>query len=270
MNNYIIMVLFGAIGKIYDDLVELYMIKNDRLIETIKTFWTILIFYFIFNVSSNGYDILFILFIWTFLPLVDWAAFTEDPYFFSLTLFITIIGITTIILKKFTFNYLYLPITFFLYCICTPITEMFMFEINGIIPYLLSCFKLVKNESIKLSDISIKDLEVSHKKLITRIISVLFLSSMIMLMFFLRKLTTITELDNVYKSVIYLSIVNLSYFFVSVINQINVLYFNKDILNKLEVNEDRMNEENKELHLDEEMNEENNKSNLNEDKPNAV
>ena len=243
MNNYIIMVMLWAIGKIYDDVVELYMIKNERLIETIKTFWNILIFYFIFNVASNGYDILFILFVWTFLPLVDWDAFTEHPYFFSLTIFITLFGITTIIIKQFTFNYLYFAIAFFLYCICSPITEIFMFEINGIIPYILSFFKLVKNESIKLTDISSKDLEVSHKKLTTRIISVLFLSSMIMLMFFLRKLTTINELDNVYKSVIYLSIINLSYFFVSVINQINVLYFNQDILNKLEVNEGKINED---------------------------
>ena len=237
------MVVLGAIGKIYDDFIELYMIKNDRLIETIKTFWTILIFYFIFNVASNGYDILFILFVWTFLPLVDWNAYTEDPYFFSLTVFITLFGIITIIIKKFTFNYLYVAIAFFLYCICSPITEIFMFELNGIIPYILSCLNIVNHDSIKLADISNKDLEVSHKKLTTRIISMLFLSSMIILMFFLRKLTNNSELDNVYKSVIYLSIINISYFIVSVINQINVLYFHQDILNKLEVSEfDKKNE----------------------------
>ena len=113
INKYIYCFFIGVIGKIYDDLIDLYLIKNERLLECIKTLWTILIFFFIFFLSSNGYDILFILFGWTFLPLVDWSAYADDPYFFSLMIFITIFGLITIKLKQYSFSYLYNTLYFY-------------------------------------------------------------------------------------------------------------------------------------------------------------
>lgn len=228
MLEYICIAVIGILGKIYDDCVDLYSIKNERLLECVKTLFTVLTFLFMFCMSTNGYDILFMLFVWTFLPLVDWECFTSDPYWFSLVVFITIFGIVAIYVKKYTFNYGYVALAFILYCICVPITEIFMFKLNGLANHILVLFNVAKNNDYStFCEITQNELECSHKKLITRCVSVLFLSFMICLFLYLIKNTDNVELKNVYNSAIYLSIVNLTYFMVSVINQTYKLYFCK-------------------------------------------
>jgi hypothetical protein len=210
-------------------MIELYLIKNERLIECVKTLWTILIFFFIFFIASNAYDILFFLFVWSFLPLIDWEAFTSDPYFFSLVVFITLFGIITIKVKEYKFNLFYLGIAFILYCICSPITEIFMFELNGCVNYICGFLNIIdKKDSYIFCNLSKEELECSYKKLANRCISILFLSFMIILITYLKKNTVNEELKNVYTSAIYLSIINIGYFIISVINQIYKLYFIKD------------------------------------------
>ena len=52
-----------------------------------------------------------------------------------------------------------------------------------------------------------------------------FLTFMILIMFYLKKNTENIELNNIYTSVIYLSVVNIGYFLISVFNQSYKLYF---------------------------------------------
>ena len=229
MNTYVYVFMLGFIGKLYDDLTELYLVKSPRILELIKTIWTLLIFYFMINIASNGYDIGWMLFVWTFLPLIDWYAFTDDPYLFSLVLYISVVGIALISYNKYTITYL--PLIFILYIICSPLTELPCFELNGFFHYILKWFNILpEKESYIPFDKKANTLEVSHDKLITRIISVIFLTCMILLMIYLKTLTTDTDLINGYTSVMYLSLCNNGYFILSIINQINVLYFDKDLL----------------------------------------
>ena len=238
INKYIYVFFIGFIGKIYDDITELYLIKNDRLIECIKTFWTGMICYYLFNIASNPYDILWILFIWSFLPLVDWDAFTLDIYMNSLVYNITFIGIILLIVRKQIVNIKYFLIAFILYCICAPITEFFCFDFNGPLNNLFN--------KCKTNNLTKKEQEVSRKKLKTRIISVLFLTFMSILFFYLKNNSTDDEFKNVCSSVISISLCNNGYFCLSVINQIYVLYFNQKILcihSKEDIKEEDIKEE---------------------------
>lgn len=227
MNTYLYLFLIGFIGKIYDDLQELYLVKHPRLLETIKTFWTIMIFYFMFTLATNAYDILFMLFVWTFLPLVDWYAFTDDPYLFSLTVSISLVGIGILFATPFTFHWTYFAVAFVFYILCSPITEFFCFELNGPIYDILSSLGILPPgaDGHIFATLNEKELEVSPTKLTTRIISVTFLTCMILFVNYLRSFVPDTELYQVYTSVMYLSLVNVGYFVLSILNQINVLYF---------------------------------------------
>lgn len=227
--------LIGGIGKIYDDLDELYLVKNERIMETIKTGWTLIIFYFMYTYSKNKYDIFWMLFVWTFLPLVDWVAFTQDPYFLSLVLSITGVGISILFSRNYLsdLKIIYLIPCFLLYCICAPITELFCFELNGPIHDLFKIFGILPNEkTFKLANISTEDLEVSLTKLLTRITSFIFLWIMILGMTFLKFFSFDEEFSNILDSAILLSLTNNGYFLISIINQIYVLYFNEELLKK--------------------------------------
>ena len=226
--------LIGGIGKIYDDLDELYLVKNERIMETIKTGWTLIIFYYMYTYSKNKYDIFWILFVWTFLPLGDWGAYTQDPYFFSLVVSITGVGISILFSRNYLsdLKIIYLIPCFLLYCICAPITEIFCFELNGPIHDLFKFFGILPNENtFKLANISTEELEVSLTKLLTRITSFIFLWIMILGMTFLKFFSN-EEFSNILDSAILLSLTNNGYFLISIINQIYVLYFNEEVLKK--------------------------------------
>lgn len=222
----------GMVGKLYDDMIELYLVENKRIIETIKTIWTLLIFYFIAYYADNKYDILFMLFLWTFLPLVDWDAFTEDPYFFSLVLSISTIGILTLITRNYLSNlkFIYLIPWFILCCICSPITEILCFDFNGPIHHILKTLHILPETSIfKNMSVPDCDLEVSFTKLITRIVSFVFLSVMILIMYYIQITTDDLELSQALSSGILLSSCNNGYFLLSIINQYYSIYINPEI-----------------------------------------
>lgn len=223
----------GMAGKLYDDLTELYLVENKKLNETIKTVWTLLIFYFISYYADNKYDILWMLFVWTFLPLVDWIAFTEDPYFFSLVLSISAVGILTLISRNYLSNlkFVYLIPCFILYCICSPITELLCFDFNGPIHYILKTLHILPETSI-FKNISTPDcnLEVSFTKLITRIVSFVFLCIMIAIMYYIKTSTEDPELSQLVSSVMLLSLCNNGYFLLSIINQYYSIYINPEIM----------------------------------------
>jgi hypothetical protein len=229
ISKYIyVFVCFGMIGKLYDDITELYLIENKRVIETIKTFWTILIFYFIAYYADNKYDIFFMMFVWTFLPLVDWNAYTEDPYFFSLVIAITTIGIITLIGRHYLSNLklIYIIPCFILYCICSPITEILCFDFNGPFRDILIYLNILP----KSHNIINSDLEVSLTKLITRIVSFVFLCIMIAIMYYIKITTEDLELSQLLSSGILLSLGNNGYFLLSIINQYYSIYINPDIM----------------------------------------
>jgi hypothetical protein len=221
------------VGKLYDDMTELYLVENKRIIETIKIIWTLLLFYFIAYYADNKYDILFMLFLWTFLPLVDWDAFTEDPYFFSLVLSISTIGILTLISKNYLSNlkFIYLIPCFILCCICSPITEILCFDFNGPIHHILKTLHILPETSI-FKNISVPDgdLEVSFTKLITRIISFVFLCTMILIMYYIQITTDDLELSQSLSSPILLASCNSGYFLLSIINQYYSIYINPEIM----------------------------------------
>ena len=202
--------------------------------ETIKTGWTLIIFYYLYTYSKNKYDIFWILFVWTFLPLGDWVAYTQDPYFFSLVLSITGVGISILFSRNYLsdLKIIYLIPCFLLYCICAPITEIFCFELNGPIHDLFNFFGILPNENtFKLANISTEELEVSLTKLLTRITSFIFLWIMILGMTFLKFFSN-EEFSNILDSAILLSLTNNGYFLISIINQIYVLYFIEEVLKK--------------------------------------
>jgi predicted alpha/beta-fold hydrolase len=71
---------------------------------------------------------------------------------------------------------------------------------------------------------------------------------MIILCNYLKSNTTNEELQNVYISVNYLSILNIGYFIISVISQVYRLYFiknNKQVINNIVVNECNKSKKNK-------------------------
>lgn len=226
----------GMVGKFYDDITELYLVdckKHEKIIETIKTVWTLLIFYFIAYYADNKYDILWMMFVWTFLPLVDWIAFTEDPYLFSLVVSITVVGMMTLICKNYlsNVNLVYLIPCFIIYCICSPITEFLCFDFNG---PLRNFFKTIGVFVFpdKTNHMSHCDLEVSVTKLITRIVSFVFLSFMILIMSYINQITDDQELSQILSSAILLSLCNNGYFLLSIINQYYSIYINPEIMKR--------------------------------------
>jgi hypothetical protein len=225
----------GMFGKFYDDLTELYLIKNEKLIETTKTCWTLLIFYFMIYYAKNKYDILWMMFVWTFLPLVDWIAFTEDPYLFSLVIFITAVGMLLLTSRNYLSNlkWNYLIPCFILYCICAPITEIFCFKFNGPLNDICKTLNLQPDIKIfKNLDLSDAELEVSFTKLITRIISIIFLLSVSAIAYYFMITTVDEELSQLLSSVILLAVCNSGYFVLSVINQYYSIYINPEVMKK--------------------------------------
>jgi len=230
-NKYFICAIIGFFLKLYDDLDELYFYKNKRVMECIKTFYTILNCYYLFIVSTNRYDILWILFFWGFLPLIDWYAFTGTPYFFSLVVLISITCLCLIFCNGYTYSLSYLILVFSLYCICSPITEIFCWEFNGPIFELLKTLNIIDDKKLNIfSGLSKTEIEVSKVKIFTRIRSTTFLTIVIGILYYFIKNTNNIELQELLSSVIQFSIFNISYFILSIINQCYVVYFNNSFI----------------------------------------
>lgn len=230
ISKYSYCFIMGFILKLYDDIVELYLVDNKRIIETIKTVFTILTFYFIVYYADNKYDILWLVFFGSFLPIVDWVAYTEDPYFFSMTLLFPPIAIATMISKNYltNINFMYLIPSFILYCVCSPVTEILCFDFNGPLRDIFKAIGILPDNP----DVSYGDLEVSFKKLITRIVSFVFLWIMILIMGYVKRNTDDQELSQMLSSVILFSLFNNGYFLLSIINQYYSIYINPEIMKK--------------------------------------
>ena len=99
--KFIMAGMLGFFLKFYDDLDELYLCKNQKVLELVKQFYSIIICYYIFIISTNIYDLLWVMFFWNFLPIIDWNSYIEFPPSFSLVIFIFCLGIYQIIYKSY-------------------------------------------------------------------------------------------------------------------------------------------------------------------------
>lgn len=244
-NKYFICMVLGFILKMYDDLDELFFYKNEIIMECIKTLYTIITCYYILCISNNKYDILWVLFFCGFLSLVDWYAFTGTPYFFSLVVLVSLMCLCSIFLNSYTYNIGYFTLAFILYCICSPITEIYCWEFNGPLFELLKKTSIIgdKKENI-FSKLSKTEIEVSKTKLATRIISCVFLTIVIGILYYIINNTNNIELQNLLSSVIQFSLFNIAYLLLSIAHQCYVVYFDNSYIelhkkiNKEEIKEE--------------------------------
>jgi len=217
--------LCGFILKLYDDLDELYLIKSGRLVECAKSFFTALTCFFLFAVATNKYDILLVVY-YLSLSTVDWYAYA-NAYFFSILMIFTPICLFLVLKKKYSFKLSFLVMAAFLYTFCSPITEVKCFEINGIFHEIFKYMGFVPaTKTLQFNTLTKTELEVSHYKLKTRIISVLFTFIIGLLLFYYIKYRAWegTEIGNFLNSAIYICGFINGYMFLSVYNQYYVLY----------------------------------------------
>ena len=217
--------LCGFILKLYDDLDELYLIKNGRLVECAKSFFTALTCFFLFAVANNKYDILLVVY-YLSLSTVDWYAYA-NAYFFSILMIFAPICLFLVIKNKYSFKFSFLVTAAFLYTFCSPITEVKCFEINGIFHEIFKYMGWVPaTKTLQFNTLTKTELEVSHYKLKTRIISVLFTLIVGLLLFYYIKYRAWegTEMGNFLNSAIYICGFINGYMSLSVYNQYYVLY----------------------------------------------
>jgi hypothetical protein len=177
-------------------------------------------------VSTNKYDILWLLFFCGFLPLFDWYAFTGNPYFFSLVGLIPLTCVSLIVARGYTYNLKHAVLAWLLYCICSPITEFFCWDFNG--PF-CDLFKMVNlTPNLKSPELSKTEIEVSKTKICTRLKSIIFLSIMIGGLYYAQ--TAYVDMQDLLQSVIQFCIFNMAYLVLSVMNQIYVVYFDNTII----------------------------------------
>jgi hypothetical protein len=219
--------LIGFTLKMYDDLDELYLCKDKRIMECVKTLHTVLIFYFLFKVATNKYDYLWLLFFWLLLPLVDWYAYS-DPYYVSLVLFIPLITLILILANKYTYSITRLGLVFLLYCIYTPVTETYCFDLNGPLYELLKKYRILDRSSF--NNLSKTDLEVSHVKMYTRIKTVTYYVIMLGILYYAMKKIHNVEMKDLLSSCSQLCALFISYLILSICNQTYVLYFNPSLI----------------------------------------
>jgi hypothetical protein len=231
--------LCGFILKFYDDLDELYLIKEGRWLEIAKSFFTALTCFFLFVVANNKYDILLVIY-YLSLCTLDWYAYA-NAYFFSILVVFAPLCLFLVCKNRYSFKISILVFASILYTICSPVTETKCFEMNGLFHEILKYMGFVpKNStSLQFNNLTKTELEVSHFKLKTRITSVLFTLLVGILLFYFIKYNSWqgTEMGNFLNSAIYICGFINGYMFLSVINQYYVLYHDNgrliDIHNKI-------------------------------------
>ena len=218
--------LCGFILKFYDDLDELYLIKEGRWLEIAKSSFTALTCFFLFVVANNKYDILLVIY-YLSLCTLDWYAYA-NAYFFSILVVFAPLCLFLVFKNRYSFKISILVFASILYTICSPVTETKCFEMNGLFHEILKYMGFVpKNStSLQFNTLTKTELEVSHFKLKTRITSVLFTLLVGILLFYFIKYKSWegTEMGNFFNSAIYICGFINGYMFLSVINQYYVLY----------------------------------------------
>lgn len=272
------MAIYGILVKIYDDLDELYMIKNQRILSCLRTLQVIVLFYWVCVLATNKYDILIIL--WLLLICTfDWEAFSTDPFFFSIiAVFVPLCMITFLYHDYYVRPTEYVLFFMMILCLSTPYPDfLFLTKYNGLyhrfttfvretffmndnhinnIPpsfqknlraigiELHSFYSLptpsntlnqrnTKKHDVLINlDMTVTELEVSNKKIKLRTCSMINLLICLFVIFLLKRRFTnkTSKWYQMLNACSYLTVGNISYIFVSILNQINVLYFHPEVV----------------------------------------
>lgn len=250
--KYITVLLFGSILKAYDDLNDLYMMKNSRLLACTQTTLIVILCYWLFVIAQTKYEI--VMFAICFMgSLFDWEAFTSDPFFFaSNTMFFALIMLL-LYNRGDTFGMGELAIYIIIYMfLCVPISEFILFKYNGFFCEIGRYFHVFgstktcelrlptgglsegKEEYLRFSNFSETEYEVGDYKLFSRSISILIYIFWIYLlhkcMIFYSKTTSDTNMIHAMQSLVYMITFGIGYMIVSIYNQVNVLYFHSELI----------------------------------------
>lgn len=232
------MFFIGFMLKLYDDLDELYMIKNPRLMSCLQTSFTIMMCYWLFVIASTKYEI--VMFTICYMgTLYDWEAFTSDPFVFS-TFLIVFLGLTLLLLfcRGHTFGIGELFMYIMIYTlVCLPVFEVFLFKYNGFLYEVGKYFHIFgptktygdDDKYLTLINLSETEYEVSNYKLLSRSLNILVY---VFWMYVLHKCMTSskTNINHALQSLIYMIMMFLGYMILSVVNQANVLYFHPEVV----------------------------------------
>lgn len=247
------MYLIGFVLKLYDDLDDLYMIKNERLMYCLQTILTIMLCYWLFVAAETKYELQIIL-VGTLSALFDWKEWTRDPYFFSITIVMTVAcvyqlmrniyqehGIPTMNhtmmewlcwIHSMGYNVIILMMSVFIFTLIQAIPEAFCVEFNGIFYEMAKLCRLVPQDTdgLTLLTMTKTEREVSTYKLSCRLFHVMYLLVCLCILFYCRYLLYNTSLYPVVKTLSYINIMMMGYFSLSVLNQLYVLYVRSDII----------------------------------------
>lgn len=246
--KYITVFLFGSILKAYDDLNDLYMMKNPRLLACTQTTLIVILCYWLFVIAQTKYEI--VMFAICFMgSLFDWEAFTSDPFFFASNIMFFVLIMLLLYNRGDTFGMGELAIYIIIYVfLCVPIFEFILFKYNGFFYEIGRYFHVFgstktcdtrsesggNDEYLRFSDLSETDYEVGDYKLFSRSISVLIYVFWIYLlhkcMIFYSKSSSNTNLIHAMQSLVYIITFGIGYMIVSIYNQVNVLYFHPEVV----------------------------------------
>ena len=232
--------LIGIVLKLYDDLVDLYMVDSHcRFMSCIQTGFSMILCYWLFVIADTIYEIQFIL-LNTLACILDWDGFASDPYFFSITLIFTIVCIIQLTYKFYDrheihnigFNVFVMVFVLCLFslqslpeALCIEFNGFFcdFFKVCGFVPQYTDKFALVT--------LSKTEREVSTYKIKCRIFHVLYLVIFLCGLYYMRyMLSSFPLLHAALSCLIYSNILMIGYNSLSVFNQVNVLYFHPEVV----------------------------------------
>jgi hypothetical protein len=225
-----IMGLWGFFMKLYDDLDELYLCKNQRILAVLQTIQTLLLCFWCFVVANTKFDILVtVFFLGTF--LLDWESFASDAYFFSIICLFPIVTIGILLVHTCSFTIKEYVLSFLLWCLSIPLPEFFCIKYNGFVTQISQFLGISPpSDGITIFKITETELEVSFYKLKIRIMSLFYLIACLCLLFYVKSYYS----DRIWTQMISALIAFNSFFMVyiccSIFNQANVLYFHPEIV----------------------------------------
>lgn len=236
MAKYIFWFLFGFILKLYDDLDDLYLFKHERIMACLRTLLVIWTCYWIFVLSESKYDLMLSMLMISFF-LFDWEAYTLDPFFFSSSMIFPVIILGLFVIRGYSiypFEELMTYIVFFTF-LCTPLCEFFLIKFNGGIFEWMKPFIHFGHFSEEgwwsFLEKTNAELEVSMYKIGCRILGFIYAFTCIyVIQYYLMRYATHDTTKSMFQSLIYINMMWIGYYVLSISNQFNVLYFRPDIL----------------------------------------
>jgi hypothetical protein len=247
------MYLIGFVLKLYDDLDDLYMIKNERFMSCLQTLLTLLLCYWLFVLAKNKYEVQIIL-AGTLSALFDWKEWTSDPYFFSVTVVMTVVAVAQLIhtiyqehgipsmnhtllewvnwIHAIGYRVIVLMMCVFGFTLIQTIPEAFCVEFNGVFYEMAKWLHWVPphTDGMTLVTLTKTEREVSVYKLTCRAFHVLYLLVCLCIWSYLRYLCYHTSLYPIFTALSYINLMMMGYFSLSVCNQLYVLYLRPDII----------------------------------------